>query len=56
MLSGAGAPGKFLKVDLLRLNLEPFQVFMSDTIRSAVATYIVTLIFIYIAFQYTPCS
>ena len=53
--SGAGAPGKFLKIDLLRLNLEPFQVAIYDDAKTS-CSYIVTLIFIYIAFQYTPCG
>ena len=37
MLSEEYPPGKFLKIDLLRLSLEPFQVFMM-TLRPAVAT------------------
>ena len=49
---GWGAPGKFLKIDLLRLNLEPFQVAIYDAAKTS-CSYIVTHIYLY---SFTICT
>ena len=48
--TGGWGPRKSLKTDLLRLNLEPFQVAIYDDAKTS-CSYIVTLIFICIALQ-----
>ena len=53
--SGAGPSGKFLKIDLLaEIEFGAISGIYDDIKTSCI--YTVTLIFIYIAFQYTPYS